>query len=115
MADPATPRSARGLLAVIAIFALGVVFGAALSFAILHHTSRLGRMGRGHDGPMAIERMTRRLDLDAGQQKEVRAILEHGHAKVRGFMDDTRQEIRAVLRPDQREKFDRIRRPEPPR
>jgi len=115
MADPATPRSARGLLAVIAIFALGVVFGAALSFAIVHHTSGLGRMGPRHDGPMAVERMTRRLDLDAAQQEKVRAILEHRHAKVRGFLDDTRQEIRAVLRPDQQEKFDRIHRPGPPR
>jgi len=115
MADTPTPRSARGLLAIVAIFALGVVFGAALSFAIAHHTGRPGRMGPRHDGPMAIDRMTRRLDLDAAQQKEVRAILEHGHAKVRGFMDDTRREIRAVLRPDQQEKFDRIHRPGPPR
>ena len=115
MAEPTTPRSVRGLLAVVAIFALGIVFGAALSFAIVHHGGRPGRMGLRHDGPVAIERMTRRLDLDASQQEKVRAIVERGHARMRGSLDETRQEIRAVLRPDQQEKFDRNRPRETPR
>jgi Spy/CpxP family protein refolding chaperone len=113
MADPAAPRPVRGQLAVIGIFALGVVFGVALSFVIVHHAILPARMGpaREHQGPgpVPVERMTRELDLDADQQVKVRAILERGHTTMRGILDETSQEIRAVLRPEQQEKFDRMR------
>ncbi len=115
MVDATTPRSVRGLLAVIAIFSLGVVFGAALSFVIVRQVGRPGLMSRTRDRSMPIARMTRRLDLDSSQQEQVRAILDRGHANMRTVLDATRQEIRAVLRPDQQERFDGMRRPEPPR
>ena len=120
MVDAAAPRSWRSTLSVLAIFALGVVFGVALSTAILHHfrPGPFGRgggpFGHGHGGPVPVERMTRELDLDAEQQAKVRAILERRHETMRGFLDETHREIREVLKPDQREKFDRIRPPGPP-
>jgi hypothetical protein len=110
MAETASPSPARGQLAVVGIFALGVVFGLALSFVLVHHVIPPGRMGgMPREGPVPIERMTSELGLDAGQQEKVRAILERGHATMRGILDDTSHEIRAVLRPDQQEKFDRMR------
>jgi Spy/CpxP family protein refolding chaperone len=99
----------RGQLAVVGIFALGVVFGLAISFVLVHHVIPSDRMGQSRQGPMPIERMAKELDLDAAQQEQVRAILEKGHATVRGILDDTSREIRAVLRPDQQAKFDRMR------
>jgi Spy/CpxP family protein refolding chaperone len=112
MAEPEPTASApRGTLTLIAIFALGIVFGVALSVAILHHVWRPWRAARpfGDHGSMAIERLTRQLDLDAEQQERVREIVERGHHTLHGFLDETRLEIREVLRPEQRERFDQIR------
>jgi len=94
---------------VIGVFALGVVFGAALCFVLVHHAIMPGRMGPAREGPVPVERMTRELNLDAAQQDKVREILERGHGTMRGVLDATSREIRAVLRPDQQEKFDRMR------
>ena len=109
MAEATPPSPMRGQLAVAGIFALGVVFGLAISFVLVHHVIPPGRMAQTREGPVPIDLMTRELDLDAAQQEQVRAILERGHTTVRGVLDDTSREIRAVLRPDQREKFDRMR------
>jgi Spy/CpxP family protein refolding chaperone len=108
MVDPIAPKPARGLLSVLAIFALGIIFGVALSFVIVHHVVRPAFLRAHRDGPMPIERITRRLDLDAAQQDKIRAILERGHAKVRDALDETRKDVRAELRSDQQEKFDRM-------
>jgi Spy/CpxP family protein refolding chaperone len=89
--------------------ALGVVFGIAIAFVLVHHVILPARMGGPREGPMPIDRMTRDLDLDADQQEKVRAILERGHETMRGVLDETSLEIRAVLRPDQQAKFDRMR------
>jgi len=115
MADPTAPRPTRGLLSVLAIFALGIVFGVALSFVIVHHVVRPGFMRSHRDGPMPIERITRKLDLDATQQEKIRSILERGHARVRDVLDETRKNVRVELRPEQQEKFDRMHPAEPPR
>jgi len=109
MADPVPPGPVRAQLAVVGVFALGIVFGAALSFVIIHHVL-IPRGPRGErGGPPPIERMTQDLGLDDAQQQKVSEILERGHATVRGVLDETTRDIRAVLRPDQREKFDRYR------
>jgi Spy/CpxP family protein refolding chaperone len=96
-------------LAVIGIFALGIVFGLALSFVFVHHVIPAAHTPQPREGPMPIERMTTELGLDPDQQEKVRAILEKGHVTMRGILDDTSREIRAVLRPDQQAKFDRMR------
>ena len=108
MVEPTASHPARGALAVVGIFALGIVFGIALSFVIVHHVFRPAILSTRHDGAVSIERVTRKLDLDAAQQDKVRAILERGHAKMGEVLDETRREIRAELRPEQQEKFDRI-------
>jgi Spy/CpxP family protein refolding chaperone len=99
----------RAQLAVIGIFALGIVFGLALSFVLVHHVIPLERIGPPREGPMPIDRMTRDLDLDAAQQEKIREILERGHETMSGVLDETSREIRGVLRPDQQTKFDRMR------
>ena len=109
MVDATPARTWRGQLAVAGIFALGVVFGLAVSFVLVHHVGPRGRMAQPREGPMPMDLMKHELDLDDAQQAQVRAILERGHATMRGVLDDTSRDIRAVLRPDQREKFDRMR------
>lgn len=104
-----SPRPARVPLAVLGVFALGVVFGAALSFAIVHHTVLPHGRSVPREGPLPIERITRELGLDQDQERRVREILDRGHATMRGVLDETTRDIRAVLRPDQQEKFDQFR------
>jgi Spy/CpxP family protein refolding chaperone len=115
MVDPAPPRSSRGALAVLAIFALGIVFGVAISFVLVHHVIRPAFLAGRHEGPMSVERITRRLDLDAAQQEKVRAILEDGHKKIRAILDETRRQVRDQLRPEQQEKLDKLHPQEPRR
>jgi len=109
MVEAASGKPVRGQLAVIGVFALGVVFGAALCFVIVHHVIAPRQMGPGRDGPVPVERLARELGLDADQQAKVREILERGHETMRGVLDTTSRDIRAVLRPEQQEKFDRMR------
>lgn len=106
------PGTQRGLLAVVLVFALGIVFGAALTVVLLRVVSGplVGRRATfERAGPRAIARMTRELDLDADQQERVRAIVERTHEDVGRVLEGTRGEIRALLRPDQQERFDRMR------
>jgi len=117
MVDAAPPtRSSKGILAVALVFALGVVFGAALSVALLRlqggFTGPDGRRGGPPPGG-GIRRMARDLDLDAEQRQKIQAIIERTHGTMRQMLDGTQREIRALLRPDQQEKFDRMRPPEP--
>jgi Spy/CpxP family protein refolding chaperone len=109
MADPLPPRPVRAQLAVIGVFALGIVFGAALSFVIIHHVLLPRGMKSERGGPPPIERMTQDLGLDDEQRQKIKEILDRGHATMRGVLDETTRDIRAVLRPEQREKFDRYR------
>jgi hypothetical protein len=78
MAEPAAPRAFGGQFAVIGIFALGIVFGVALSLVLVHHVIPPRRFGPHRDGPVPIERMTRDLGLDADQQVKIRAIFQGG-------------------------------------
>ncbi len=104
-------RSMKGTLAVVGIFALGVVFGVALCFVIVHHGGRLGPP-RSHGGGAGLhERIMKQLDLDAAQREKVQPILDRGHQRMREVLDETRREIRAELRPDQQEKLDQIHPP----
>jgi hypothetical protein len=109
MDETVAPRPMRGQLAVVAIFALGVVFGIALSFVLVHHVILPDRMRPRREGPVPVELLTRELDLDAAQQEKIRTILERGHETMRGVLDETSHEIRALLRPDQQAKFDHMR------
>ena len=72
-------------------------------------TAKANHEWREGPGPMPIEHMSRMLDLDPDQREKVQAILERGHATVRQTLDETSRDIRAVLRPDQQETFDRMR------
>jgi len=109
----APTRRSGGTLAVLGVFVLGLVCGAALFFAAarlaerraLPFVPRLEERG----GRMAIAHMVRELDLDAAQREQVRAVIERSRGEVADVLERSRAEIRALLRPDQQEKFDRMR------
>ena len=117
MADaPRGLSSWKGALAIALVFALGVVFGAALSVAVLRLQGAprptVGPPGL-HVGREAPERLMRELDIDAGQRERIEEILERSRETIHQTLDATHREIRTVLRPDQQQKFDKLRPPGP--
>ncbi|MBP7146234.1 MAG: hypothetical protein KBD01_01730 [Acidobacteria bacterium] len=118
MADgPVGASPWKGALAIALVFALGAVFGAALGFAALHlHGEPAppigGRHGL-HAGRDAPERLMRELELDPDQRERIEAILQRTRETIHETLEATHREIRTVLRPDQQERFDKMRPPGP--
>ncbi len=107
----------RGALLLAAIFVLGFLCGAAGTLLTVRRVVAR-RLEPGGAGGMIFQRLSRDLDLDAAQRVEVEAALKDARAKlvaiadrsepeVRAVLQSARERIRAVLRPDQRGKFDR--------
>ena len=115
---PAGSTRLKLWLAVVAVFALGGVTGALLDSAYRLRAGAArteGRSRRGHEE--VFERMRRDLQLTDQQAAEVRRILEQTRgdyralrAEARPRFDSIRQSartrIRALLTPEQQQRFD---------
>ena len=88
-----------------AVFLAGAAAGAA--------ALALGQRAFGHQGRRGrpLERLSRDLDLDPAQRRAIGGILVRQRERMRPMFEETRQEIRAVLRPDQQARFDALPRP----
>jgi Spy/CpxP family protein refolding chaperone len=111
----------KSILGVLLVFLLGALAGAA----VVHRVDRQGAEGilSGRGGATAdliVRRLSRSLDLDSAQRDQVRAIVTETRreiieirkpvqAQVEATIERSRARVRAILRPDQQEKFDRIR------
>jgi Spy/CpxP family protein refolding chaperone len=111
----------KSILGVLLVFLLGALAGAA----VVHRVDRQGAEGilSGRGGATAdliVRRLSRSLDLDPAQKDQVRAIVTETRreiieirkpvqAQVEATIERSRARVRAILRPDQQEKFDRIR------
>jgi Spy/CpxP family protein refolding chaperone len=111
----------KSILGVLLVFLLGALAGAA----VVHRVDRQGAeavlSGRGGaTGDLIVRRLSRSLDLDPAQRDQVRAIVTETRreiieirkpvqAQVEATIERSRARVRAILRPDQQEKFDRIR------
>lgn len=119
-----TYARARAVLVLVAVFALGGVCGAALMHARdVRSFDRLVGPDGARRGAWRMRVLARHLDLTREQREKVRTILD-GHAAerdtaMRQAMDQcggpllklkakVDGEIRAVLSPDQQEKFDAL-------
>ena len=120
-AAPVAPRrfGARAALVVALVFALGAVSGAAVAWLVRQRidVAALERDRRGR-GPM-LRQLAVELDLDAAQREKIGAILRTHRAElaaiadrvqpdVQAVMERMRLEMRAALRPDQQQRFDRL-------
>ena len=102
---------AGAALVIVGTFTLGMIAGAAL----LHIARRA--MGPPHGpppGPPPIERLQRDLDLSAAQVEQLREIVDGSRERMHAEADSTRNRIRAILTPEQRERFEAMRPPPPP-
>jgi hypothetical protein len=111
------PARSKGIMLLAAIFILGMVCGAALFYMGQRSIGLPGAPPRPQEGPpppAPLDHMSRMLDLDPGQREAIRHLLDEQRIRLEGFLEESRQEIRALLRPDQQRRFDDMRPPRPP-
>lgn len=105
-------------LVVVGVFALGCLSGVALDGAYRLRAAGRDRAGeRGHHGQDVFERMRADLNLTEEQARQVKAVLDETRdefrtlsAECRPRYDAIRQKgrerIRALLTPEQQQRFD---------
>lgn len=119
-----TPRGATRLkiwLVLVGVFALGCLTGGLLDSAYRLQAGADGRHarggGRGDRDEKRFEHMRRDLNLTEQQATEIRAILEETRGGFRALRDEvrprydalrqnSRARIRALLTPEQQQRFD---------
>jgi uncharacterized protein YneF (UPF0154 family) len=106
----------KAILGVLLVFLLGMMAGGLLAAKLIQH--RAQKVARG--GPAAVEevvvrRLGFRLGLDAAQREQVRQIIRQSQLEMRPVRQQGEEvagraagKVREILRPDQREKFDRL-------
>ena len=110
----------KSILGVLLIFLLGALAGAAVVHRVGRQSVEAVLSGRGGATvDLVVRRLSRSLDLDPAQRDQVRAIATETHrdiveirkpvqAQLEAAFERSRVRVRAILRPEQQEKFDRI-------
>jgi hypothetical protein len=105
----------------VAVFIAGALAGVVVDRVVLFRTGGLlPHGGLRVASPRIVHALTRELKLDAGQQKQITDILERHRQsieriwsamrpQVRRELESTNEEIERVLRPDQRPRFEQLR------
>jgi hypothetical protein len=110
----------KPIASIIIVFLLGVLAGALVTHKI--HQSRVEGIMRGEPRrttEFIVRRLDRELHLDAGQSEQLRTIVEETHAEMKKLRKQfkpqteeilarSQEKIRAILRPDQRERYEKI-------
>ena len=110
----------KAIAGIVLVFLLGAAGGALVTHMICtarfeHFISGGHRMRE----EVIVKRLTRELDLDGSQQEQVKVIMHDIHEGIRQvrsrmspqietLLNEGQVRIKAVLRPDQQEKFDKI-------
>lgn len=113
----ATKTTIVALLVVLLTFTAGVMVGVFASHMMI--------LRGGHGAPLfparaMVNRLDRRLDLTDAQRAKVEQIIRRSHANIDGMWNDLRPrmrtevdkanaEISAILTPEQRAKFERLK------
>jgi Spy/CpxP family protein refolding chaperone len=104
---------------VFVVFVLGLALGGVGGYALMHHrmTFPEGPHSEGDRRAHIVRRLTRELNLTADQQAQLGQIVDQLLARYKAIHDQTvpqndaarqqaRDAIRAVLTPEQRQKFE---------
>ena len=109
----------KAIAGVVLVFVLGALSGALVSHRVCMH--RMENFERG--GPQMVDSIVRhlshKLDLDQAQREEFRKIVTgtqtEMHAvrqtvkpQLEAILDKAHEKVRAILRPDQRERFEKF-------
>ena len=110
----------KSIVGVLLVFLLGALAGAAVEHRVGRQSVEAVLSGRGGATvDLIVRRLSRSLDLDPAQRDQVRTIVTETRrdivgirkpvqAQVEAAIERSRARVRAILRPDQQEKFDRI-------
>ena len=108
----------KSILGVLLVFLLGALAGAAVMHRVGRQSVEAALSGRGGaTADFVVRRLSRSLDLDPAQQDQVRAIVAETRrdiveirkpvqGQIEAAFERSRVRVRAILRPDQQEKFD---------
>ncbi len=105
---------------IVIVFLLGALAGTLVTHTLSQR--KVERIIRGETrsaGEFIVRRLSHKLDLDGAQQEQLKAIIEATHAEINALRKQYRPQIeeilthsqdkvRAILRPDQREKYEKI-------
>ena len=108
----------KAIVGVITVFLLGLIAGSLLTFGAIRQMFQLGH------GPQArtdfiVRKLSWELWLDAQQREQLRGIVQEGqqemtavrqqmHPQVEAILNRADAKVRAILRPNQVEKFDKL-------
>jgi Spy/CpxP family protein refolding chaperone len=110
----------KSIVGVLLVFLLGALAGAAVVHRVDRQRVESVLSGRGGvTVDLIVRRLSRSLDLDPAQQDQVRAIVTETRRdiveirkpvqpQIDATIERSRARVRAILRPEQQEKFDRI-------
>jgi hypothetical protein len=113
-------KNFKAIAGILLVFLLGAAGGALVTHMIYKpRFEQLLSGGHRVREDVIVERLTKKLDLDGRQQEQVRAIMcethdgirqlrSQIHPQIEALLTAGQDRIKAVLRPDQREKFDKI-------
>jgi hypothetical protein len=110
----------KAIVSVILVFFLGALSGAIVAHEI--DQRRIAGIIRGEPGAVGeliVQRLNHKLNLDAAQLEKLRGIVNETGEEIRNVRKQVRPQIeeilersqnrvRAILRPDQLEKYERI-------
>jgi len=111
----------KSILAVVLVFLLGMAAGGLLTAKLIQRRARLWFAGAppGVASEFVAGRLARQLRLDAVQREQVRDIVRDSQQEMRALYRQVRPQaqevfarsenrIREILRPEQREVYDRL-------
>jgi hypothetical protein len=108
----------KTIISIIAVFLLGSLAGALVTYEIYQH--RIGSFIRGEQKrELIIQRLNYELNLDTVQLSQLRVIVEETYAEIKNarkqirpqieaILESSQNRVRAILRPDQLEKYEKI-------
>lgn len=114
-------RDTKTIVIAVVVVVITFVSGAAAGFFGAHFLPHRAGIGRGHMMPqLMVRHLARRLDLTAEQKTKIEAIVMRHHQRIEKLNESVRpqlrqeieaanREIEAVLTPEQREKFAKMR------
>jgi len=114
-----TPATRKAAIWVVIVFLLGVVAGGMLGYGYAHHSVAAASrpLPEAERRARRIEQMTKDLGLSGEQAKQFDSILLEWHGEAKTIHDQSeaqveelrkkgRDQIRAVLTPEQKPKFE---------
>jgi hypothetical protein len=110
----------KTIVSIVLVFLLGALAGGLVTYEInLQKVERVVRGEPRSTREFIVRRLDRELHLDAAQREQLRAIVEETRLEMKAVRKQFRPQIeeilirsqdkvRALLRPDQREKYEKI-------